>query len=475
MRTPWSRLPLAAAATLLLLLALAAPAFSSDKPFAVVIANADGTTPSTLTASTEGTAKATYTNLTTQQQVGSSNLVVPSALRVVSASVSQGSATVSGNTIVLRNLNLAPGGSLTVTMRLVPDCTAQSLTWAAPVTKQANNYNGPPGNDLNLDSTQSRLTTIVTGGCALRFVSNAQPANARMTQTITAQAYTPTGPAVAVEVIDANGDRVATNGLPVTMAIGTNPGGGSLSGTATTTTTNGVATFSTLSIDKAGAGYTLQASSSSAASTTSTPFDVVEVGVACTEDVDCTGSLALSNTNSAFGGSSNVAVTAIQGPLVDTDAGFLTISRIGGPLDCSGYTELVASTDVFALDFSSPDREKRVVVTIDKKVMNAVSNNGASFLEGCFGAPFQFATKPGTPLEVNGSYVPGPYPAPEYKGLLPDCGGSAVLDDPNAAGVQGVTLSDAGAPCIEKRNKSGSGDGIITSRWPAGSGDPRMR
>jgi hypothetical protein len=452
----------------MLLLTLAAPAFSADKPFAVVIANGDGTTPSTLPAGTEGTVRATFTNLNTQQQLGSSNLVVPSGLQIVSASVSQGTAAVSGNTISLRNLNLAPGGSLTVTMRVVPSCTAQTLTWAVPIAKQANNYNGPPGNDLNIDLTQSRLTTVVTGGCALRFVSTAQPANARIAQTITSQAYTPTGAPVAVEVIDAAGNRIATNDVAVTMAIGTNAGGGTLSGTTTATTVNGVASFSSLGIDKAGAGYTLRASSASGASTTSTPFSIVEVGVVCAEDADCTGSLGLSN-------SANVTVTALQGPLVDIDAGFLTISRVGGPLDCTGYTELLAASDTFAVDFSSPDREKRVVVTIDKKVMNAQSNNGASFLEACFGAPYQFATKPGTPLEVNAAYVPGPYPAPEYEGLLPDCGGSAVRDDPNVPGVQGVTISGAGAPCVEKRNKTGAGDGVITSRWPAGSGDPRMR
>jgi hypothetical protein len=460
-------LPVTAVVALVLLLA-AAPAISADKPFAVVMSNADGSVPSTLLAATEGTVRATFTNLNTQQQLGSSNLVVPSALRIVSASVSQGTASVSGNTILLRNLSLAPGGSIVLTMRVVPTCTAQTLTWAAPVTKQANNFNGPAGNDLNIEPTQSSLMTVVTGSCALRFVSTAQPANARVAQTITSQPYTPAGSPVAVEVVDANGARIATNDVSVTMAIGTNAGGGTLSGTSTATTANGVASFSTLSIDKPGTGYTLRASSATAGSTTSTGFNISEVGVACAEDVDCTGSLPLSSN-------SNVSVTALQGPLVDTDAGFLTVSRIGGPLDCSGYTELLAGSDAFAVDYSSPDREKRVVVTIDKRIMNAQSNNGASFLEGCYGAPYQFATKAGTPLEVNTAYVPGPYPAPEYKGLLPDCGGSAVLDDPSVAGVQGVTIANAGAPCIEKRNKTGSGDGIITSRWPAGSGDPRMR
>ena len=121
------------------------------------------------------------------------------------------------------------------------------------------------------------------------------------------------------------------------------------------------------------------------------------------------------------------------------------------------------------VDFTALDRQKRAISTIDKKVMNAVSNNGASFLESCFGAPYTFATKPGTPLEVNADYVPGPYPAPEYKGLLPDCGGSAVVDDPDTAGVSGPAITNAGAPCVEKRNKTGSGDGVMTSRWPGGA------
>ena len=47
----------------------------------------------------------------------------------------------------------------------------------------------------------------------------------------------------------------------ITVAIGTNPGGGTLSGTTTVAAVSGVATFSTLSINAAGAGYTLNAAS----------------------------------------------------------------------------------------------------------------------------------------------------------------------------------------------------------------------
>ena len=184
----------------MLLATLAAPAMGADKPFSLVISNPDGSTPATLAAAGEGTLVATYRNLTSQQQLGSSDLVVPSDLPLVSASVSSGSASVSGNTIRLRDLGVAPGGTAVVTIRVSASCTAQTLIWDVPVTKQANNFNGPPGNNLNIDLAQSDLRTVVTGGCALRF--RAQPRNARVDQTITNTPYDPAGPPVAVEVID---------------------------------------------------------------------------------------------------------------------------------------------------------------------------------------------------------------------------------------------------------------------------------
>lgn len=66
-------------------------------------------------------------------------------------------------------------------------------------------------------------------------------------------------PAPVVEVQDAYGNYVATSAT-ISVTIGNNPGGSVLSGTQTITTANGVATFSNLSLDKVGLGYTLSAS-----------------------------------------------------------------------------------------------------------------------------------------------------------------------------------------------------------------------
>src|SRR5207302_1484321 len=59
-------------------------------------------------------------------------------------------------------------------------------------------------------------------------------------------------PAVQVAVQDAYGNTVTTATNNITVAIGTNPGGGTLSGTVTVSATSGVASFSTLSINKSG-------------------------------------------------------------------------------------------------------------------------------------------------------------------------------------------------------------------------------
>ena len=126
------------------------------------------------------------------------------------------------------------------------------------------------------------------------------------------------------------------------MAIGTNAGGGTLSGTKTVNVnaTTGLASFSTLSIDRAGANYTLVASSPGFASATSGTFNIDQFAVVCAEDVDCNVLIPLTGANQSFGGSSSVKVTALQGPIDRHRRGFLTSSLgVGGPLDCAGYKE----------------------------------------------------------------------------------------------------------------------------------------
>jgi len=60
----------------------------------------------------------------------------------------------------------------------------------------------------------------------------------------------------------------------ITVALGANPGGGTLAGTKSVAAVSGVATFSTLSINNAGTGYTLVASAAGLTGATSAAFNI---------------------------------------------------------------------------------------------------------------------------------------------------------------------------------------------------------
>jgi alpha-tubulin suppressor-like RCC1 family protein len=93
-------------------------------------------------------------------------------------------------------------------------------------------------------------------------------------QPTTSTAGEALSPAVEVEIRDAAGNLVTSARDAVTLALGTNPGGGTLAGTKTVTAVNGIASFSGLWIDKAAAGYALAATSGALTGATSTAFTI---------------------------------------------------------------------------------------------------------------------------------------------------------------------------------------------------------
>src|SRR5207244_4696968 len=66
----------------------------------------------------------------------------------------------------------------------------------------------------------------------------------------------------------------------IVLGLGSNPGNATLSGTATLTATSGEATASDLSLEKAGAGYTIVASSAGLQGVTSGPFSITPAAAA---------------------------------------------------------------------------------------------------------------------------------------------------------------------------------------------------
>ena len=116
------------------------------------------------------------------------------------------------------------------------------------------------------DSSNTACHTPPVPSVATSVAFVQQPTNTQAGASIT--------PSVTVEIRDQFGARMTTATNSVTLAIGTNPAGGTLSGTTTRAAVNGLATFPGLSINNAGTGYTLTGSSSGLSGATSSGFDI---------------------------------------------------------------------------------------------------------------------------------------------------------------------------------------------------------
>jgi hypothetical protein len=180
--------------------------------------------------------------------------------------------------------------------------------------------------------TQTAAVTV-TPAPAATLAFTVQPSNTTAGGTVT--------PAVQVEIRDQFGNRATGATNDVTVAIGTNPGGGTLSGTTTVAAVAGVATFSNLSVNNAGTGYTLTAAATGLAGATSSAFNVT--GVPPSPSLSTVAVAPSSIT--AGGAASTITVTArdaggnpISGAsvvLAATGTGN-TLTQPAGPTDANG-------------------------------------------------------------------------------------------------------------------------------------------
>ena len=366
-----------------------------------------------------GTYTLTMKNTSGTQQLGSANVTVNSALVVKagSATASPGTASISGNVVQVRNLSLQPAGTATVTFRAEATCL-QGTYASTIVAKQANNFNGNPGNDFvqtpgNLDP--GVVTTSVTGTCKLNFLSSSvtspQVGDTQVSSAITDAPASSGGP-VRVEVLDdSSTHRVVSafgSASPITMSIGSNPGGGTLSGTLAKGASAGVASFGNLSIDKPGIGYTLFAEGKDAngtadswidpAGATSDQFNIDNVIFFCNKQ-NCGKQSAITNDNT---------ITSQLDPTNElTQGNLLALALNVETIDCAGYDEL---TSTVTIEYTGTGTK----VATDTIPAAVAGNRSASQFETCFGSPTQFTTKDGTLAVFNSS-------TGLYVGLLPGC------------------------------------------------------
>jgi hypothetical protein len=137
--------------------------------------------------------------------------------------------------------------------------------FTSPVTLKTAGPQTVTATDTGTGSITGSTSVTVNPADHLLFLQ--QPTDTSAGQTI--------NPGFTVAVVDQFGNVVTSdNSDTVTLAIGSNPGGGTLSGTLTVTVSGGIATFSDLSIDLAGDGYTLHATTTGLTDADSFAFSI---------------------------------------------------------------------------------------------------------------------------------------------------------------------------------------------------------
>jgi hypothetical protein len=251
-------------------------------------------------------------------------------------------------------IQIVAGGITTATLTVHTNTIAGNLldgvNNAAPVTVDAtNNWWGTitgPAHASNVGGTGNAVTDNVTFtpwcgniactihyGIGTKLVYTTQPVGGTATAALATQ------PVVQAE--DASGNLGINFTGPVALAFGANPGSATLGGTTTVNAVAGVATFTNLSVSKAGTGYTLVASSTGLTSATSNAFTVgAPIPTVSSMDINTgtvnggttvviTGTNFVTGDTVTFGG---VAATNVQ-VLSDTQISVKTPAHAEGLVD----------------------------------------------------------------------------------------------------------------------------------------------
>jgi galactose oxidase-like protein len=190
----------------------------------------------------------------------------------------------------------------------------------------------------------ARTASAVLVAVGSKLVFTVQPSNATAGVTL--------APGVAVTIEDPSGNPLTGATNSVTVALGATPGAATLWGTTAVTAVDGVATFGNLSIQQAGSGYTLRASSSGAIGATSAPFAITPTVATALAVSGVPGSLIA-------GMAVNVVVTArdASGNIAYGYTGTLHFTSTDGAAELPqdyAFVGADAASHVFRVIFRSP-------------------------------------------------------------------------------------------------------------------------
>lgn len=304
-----------------------------------------------------------------------------------------------------------------------------------------------------IQGVPGRVLPFASQATALAFAQ--QPTDPVANQSIT--------PAVTVQLKNASG-VVNASGVPVTIAISSNPGNSTLSGTLTETTVNGVATFSDLSLNNPQSRYTLVASSPGLTGSTSSQFDVTGE-TECNTSMDCF--LTLNGPNSTLSidaGPNNGQLTGEVDPGTPMDGPGSNPKQNPG---CANYSP--QNLDWYMFDVvNQVDENGPPAKSVTLTAQDATPNG----YRLCFGSTSQFVVinSDGRPAAADAGTLPDGEAG--FVGFLPFC-------DQLSAG----NVDQSSEPCItddplttrQDPNSTTGQDVIVRVTIPADfPGDPAM-
>ena len=308
--------------------------------------------------------------------------------------------------------------------------------------------------DGSVSKTSNGFTVVPATPAALAFTQ--QPLETQVSSIINAGT---TPPFVAVQAIDSFGN-LAYN-TSVAVALGANPGGGTLTGTLTRpANASGIATFNDLKIDKVGIGYTLVATAppppaTATATKQSKPFVIANTVTTCGST--CSGSASVTNNTTV----TITSGTAPTGTSLGIALGLPTSPGFAKPAGvCPGFTDApggdAGRIDVNSLNsltggFAAPTLH--FTWRLDKSIVQQLPDNGASHYRVCLGAVW-LSANPVVPFPTRGGGTATPvfdstFGVTVYWGILPDC-----------------TSNTPSQPCVQSVKKNG-GDEIVAFDVPS--------
>jgi len=396
---------------------------------------------------------------TSPNQLGSANVAPPFPMSATACSgaTTDPSATcdplpsgssVSSSLLQLRNLGIAPGASRTFTWQGTTPCADPgNLKWVV-YAKQSNEFNGPPGNNFSPYPLDVAQAVVTAAGPLATLAFLQQPTNRQFDQQ-------PIAPPVTVRGTDLCGNPIAGASVGLTIDPATGTSGATLGGTIPASTdSSGIATFADLTVSDVGIDYRLVATSGSV-SATSAPFDIVDQLVTCSS-----GSCPPTS-------SSKAATTTTVNASGTQNGDILSLSLLTGTSPPSGFcgadfAALGAESafEVESTGTSTPSYE--VTWRLDKSIVNAQPENGASHFDICLGSKrvtqTSCASAPADGFTIKGGSKAVCDPGSGlYWGLLPDKKGGGSCK----------------APAVLSRNKNQAGDVVITFCVPY-PWDPRV-